>query len=191
MIGSTAFGIDCNSLRNPHNDFLKYGKKVFHIDWYQEIINVTSMFFPQLLTALKIPIVRPNISRFYTALVKETVKYREDNDVIRNDLMNLLIQLKNNVDIRKNQTRLFESSTTENKDPFTMRDLTAQAYIFLVAGFETTSGTLSFCFHELACNQEVQKKAREHVLGVLGKYYGILSYESLKDMTYLDQIVQG
>lgn len=194
VIGTTSFGIECNSLKNPETEFLKYGRKVFEVDWYQGLVHATSAICPSILTLLKIPIVRPQISKFYTELVKETVEFREKNGVIRNDLLQLLIQLKNNSDISSGSEKLHKSNgsfDSEDLNQFTLRDLTAQAYIFLVAGFETTSSTLAYCFHELSCNTKIQRLAREEVVHVLGMYSGKICDVALKNMTYLDKIIQG
>ena len=50
---------------------------------------------PSLAVALKINVNPPDISNFFMKVVKETVEYREKNNVTRNDFMQLLIQLKN------------------------------------------------------------------------------------------------
>lgn len=51
--------------------------------------------FKHLAIALRMRAVRKDVSTFFLDIVKETVEYREKNNVKRNDFMDLLIQLKN------------------------------------------------------------------------------------------------
>jgi cytochrome P450 family 6 len=69
--------------------------------------------------------------------------------------------------------------------------VTAQAMVFFFAGFETSSSNLSFAFMELARHPELQRTARRHIEEVLERYDGQVTYQSLKEMTYLDWILQG
>lgn len=71
-----------------------------------------------------------------------------------------------------------------------MKTVAAQAFVFFAAGFETTSTTLSFCLYELALNPEIQIKAVQEVRNVKEKY-GMLSYESTQEMTYVEHIIEG
>ena len=74
---------------------------------------------------------------------------------------------------------------------FTDNLLASQAFVFFVAGFETSSTTLSFCLHELAVNPDIQDKLRDSIKLTLKKYDGKITYESLQNMPYLDQVVDG
>jgi cytochrome P450 family 6 len=67
----------------------------------------------------------------------------------------------------------------------------AQATQFFLAGFETTSSTISFALYELAINQDIQRKLRKEIRNVLSKFDEEISYESLKEMEYLDMCVKG
>lgn len=69
--------------------------------------------------------------------------------------------------------------------------LTAQAIIFLTAGTESVSGTMSFILYHLAKDVTVQERLSEEVDRVLAKHGGCYSYQAVKEMTYLDQIIQG
>lgn len=71
-----------------------------------------------------------------------------------------------------------------------MLEAAAQAFVFFIAGFETSSTTASHCLYELAVHQEIQEKVREEIKSVLEEY-GQLNYESLNRMTYLHQCVSG
>jgi len=67
----------------------------------------------------------------------------------------------------------------------------AQALIFLIAGYETSAGTLSFALYELALHPEIQQRLRAEILQVLSKHGGKLTYDGMQDMSYLERVVSG
>jgi cytochrome P450 family 9 len=80
-----------------------------------------------------------------------------------------------------------ESEVTKNrrKQEITLEDITAQAFVFFLAGFKTVSTLLTFAFYELAINQDVQNRLREEIQSVSEE----LTYEVLLGMKYLDMVV--
>jgi len=73
----------------------------------------------------------------------------------------------------------------------TVDEAAAQAFIFFLAGFETTSTTTSFALFEMASNSLIQQNARNEALKVLAKYDGQLTYDGLLEMKYMDMVVNG
>lgn len=71
-----------------------------------------------LARKLHLKVIPDEISDFYTTVVRDTINYREQNDVVRNDFMNLLIELKN--------------SKADNA--LTLNQVAAQCFIFFLAG---------------------------------------------------------
>jgi len=69
--------------------------------------------------------------------------------------------------------------------------ITSQAFVFFIAGFETSSTTISHALYELALNQEIQDKLREEIDEVYAKYDGNLTYDNIKNMNYLDKVFKG
>jgi hypothetical protein len=67
----------------------------------------------------------------------------------------------------------------------------AQAFQFLLAGFETSSNAMSFALYELALHPEIQQRLREEILQVLSKQDAKVTYDGIQDMTYLDMVVSG
>nr|CAD7457129.1 unnamed protein product [Timema tahoe] len=150
-------------------------------------------------------------------VVKETVEYREKNNVVRNDFMQLLIQLKNQGKLDPededppNGTRRMSSGvagrgvpSTDTKEgnidrpdgllvlcPTDLTDkvLAAQAFVFFLAGFETSSTAMSFCMYELALNQDIQDQLRVEVDDALQAHGDVMTYEAVQDMHYLDRII--
>ena len=72
-----------------------------------------------------------------------------------------------------------------------MDQITAQVLVFFIGGFETTSVTISFCLYELAKNLDIQKHLRTEIDRVLEEYGGEITYDGIKEMKYLDQVVSG
>ena len=59
-----------------------------------------------------------------------------------------------------------------------------------MAGFDTTSNTLSLASYELAVNDDVQRKLREEILEVENTKTGeTVTYDDLQKMKYLDKVV--
>jgi len=69
--------------------------------------------------------------------------------------------------------------------------ITAQAFVFFVAGFETSSTTMSHALYELAINQQVQDKLREEIDQECASHGSNLTYENVKKMNYLDKVFKG
>lgn len=80
-------------------------------------------------------------------------------------------------------------SDTQKK--LTLDEITAQTFIFYIAGFETSSTTLSFCLYELVKNPEIQQRAHEEIDRILEKHDGKITYEALSEMKYLETCING
>lgn len=77
-------------------------------------------------------------------------------------------------------------------EKFDELDVAANVFLFFVAGFETTASTLSYCFYELALNQDIQDKLRSEVQQIKNKSRSkTMTYELLREMTYMDAVITG
>lgn len=138
---------------------------------------------------------------FFMNAVKETVDYREKNKTQRNDFMQLLIELKNKGKIEDADSKYQNNKEEEilpkdekasgAEQKFTLTDAAAQAFVFFIAGFETSSTTMTFAFYELALNPDVQKTLQDEIDKILAKHDNKITYEAVAQMEYLDWVVQG
>jgi cytochrome P450 family 6 len=67
----------------------------------------------------------------------------------------------------------------------------AQTFQFLAAGFETPGTTMSFALYELAMHPDIQHRLRAEIIRVMAKHQGVLTYEGIQEMSYLDMVVSG
>ncbi|XP_060652620.1 cytochrome P450 6a2-like isoform X2 [Drosophila nasuta] len=122
-----------------------------------------------------------DVHGFFMGLVNEKIAYREKENIKRNDFMEMLIELK-----KKGSYTLENGEVVKGLD---IGELAAQVFVFYVGGFETSSSTMSYALYELSQHQDIQDKLREHINSVLQQHEGKLTYESIKAMDYLDQVI--
>ncbi|XP_058126451.1 cytochrome P450 6A1-like [Anopheles coustani] len=179
VIGTCAFGIDCNSLNDPNAEFLRMGRRVFEVPRGRILKFFFMATFKDFSRRIHIKGTSDEVSEFFFKVVQETIEYREKNNIQRNDFMNLLMQLKNG-------GQLDESGETVGT--LSLNEVVAQAFVFFLGGFETSSTTMSYCLYELSLNEEIQQRARECVQNAVRKHGG-LTYDALMDMPYIDQCI--
>lgn len=127
IIGSVAFGIECNSLEDESAKFLEMGLKVFQQPRNSFLKQLLAVTYPEIARKFGIKIVRDDVSEFFMNVVRDVVDYREKNDVKRNDFMDLLLQLKNSDEF----TDKSESSSKLGK--LTIEEIAAQVFVFFLA----------------------------------------------------------
>lgn len=176
VIGTCAFGIECNSLKDPNTEFRNMGRKVFGEPRHSQYIIAFKNNFKNVARILGMKTNHDDVSEFFLNAVFDTVKYREQNNVHRNDFMDLLISIKNEQSLDKQ---------------LTMNEIAAQAFIFFLAGFETSSTTLTYCLYELALNKDIQTKTRQQIQNAFKKHNGQFTYEMMMDISYIDHVLQG
>lgn len=95
VIGNVAFGLDMNSMTNPNSMFRKMGRKVFDTPPLQTIKVLFLTTFRKFTQKFGFKVINSEVSDFFLSSIKETVEYREKNDIKRNDFLSLLLQIKN------------------------------------------------------------------------------------------------
>ncbi|XP_067620602.1 cytochrome P450 6a8 [Eurosta solidaginis] len=179
IIGHCAFGVECNSLKDPNVEFRHMGRKVFYPQYFSIRWRIFQLTYPHLFKIFTFFNYRRfalDVEQFITHLVRETVRIREEQNIKRNDFLNLLMEMRHQKD--------------ENGQPLmTTENMAAQVFAFFIAGFETSSSNLSFGIYELAKNPHIQDKLRAEIMSVMAKHNGKLTYEAIQDMTYLDCVM--
>uniref|UniRef100_A0A0A9YG98 Putative cytochrome P450 6a14 n=1 Tax=Lygus hesperus TaxID=30085 RepID=A0A0A9YG98_LYGHE len=201
VISSCAFGIESNSIGNPNSEFRVFSKKIFTPSKMLVFKTVLRMLSPALFTLLKMKSLQPGIEEFVMNIVKQSFDHRLTTGYTRNDFIQLLLQLReqgtveveeHEKDEEDHQETLLNNQLSHSigKEVVELDDglLGAQLFVFLIAGFETTSTTIYHLTYLLSQNEECQDKAREEINRILAKH-GDFSYDMLRELTYLSNCI--
>jgi cytochrome P450 family 6 len=115
VISSCAFGIQCNSLKNPDAEFRQWGKKFFDSSIRNRVTGILNRLCPRAMSWLRLSPMDPKASNYFRSTFKEVMMYREKNNITRNDFMQLLIQVKNNVNLG-DESEILEMNGQGNLD---------------------------------------------------------------------------
>lgn len=150
------------------------GRKFFNEFSLVDRINLfLTLYAPNVSQKFGVKNIQKEVSSFFLKSISDTVSYREKNNLQRNDLLQLLIDMKNS-DVK-----------------LSMNELVGQVFTFFVAGFETSSSTTSLALFELSREPGLQDKLRQEILEVLKKHDNKITYDAIAEMKYLSQVVDG
>lgn len=175
VIGTIAFGIECNSLKNPNSEFMQMIRMITSKSKYGAKISLLLRTFPNIGRMLRMKETPEDMAASFMKMVTETVEHREKNNVRRNDVMDILISSKNQ----------------NSSDALTLNEIAANAFVFFMGGFDSSSTAMTSLFYELAMNPDIQTKAREMILKHLEKHNGKYTYEMLTELPFIEQVVKG
>lgn len=115
------------------------------------------------------------IRDYFLALVETTVVHRESTQTRRNDMLQLLI------DLRKSNNG-FEPS---------LEEIAGNSFIFFFAGVETSTGVALYCLYELSRDYELWKKAQDSVGEALLKHNNEFTYDMVQDIKFIENCMKG
>lgn len=183
IVSSAAFGMESNTLTYEHPEFVAIFRKIFGDEGNSTMSSIVRGIAPKLAKFLGVRMFAKEVDDFFFDVVGGNIKYRESNNVVRNDFLNMLIQLKNKGVVDG------EISTDVRK--LTYDETIAQAFIFFFAGADTSSTAISYTIAELGNNLDIQERLRQEVLDKTQNTNGEITSENLHEMTYLNQVVNG
>ncbi|XP_013110655.2 cytochrome P450 6d1 [Stomoxys calcitrans] len=198
IIGSVIFGLDVDSFSNPGNEFRELSDRLVgqeNAPTIQRLRNLMNFVCPPAAKLLSLLGVHDPVTQRLRDIIQHTIEFREKNGVIRKDLLQLFIELKNTGQISENDKWQATKAKSEHTKAYMSIDMiAANSFLFYVAGSETTAATISFTLYEMAMYPEILAKAQKEVDEILQKHDlkpdGQLTYEAIQDMKYLDLCVK-
>ncbi|XP_046630321.1 cytochrome P450 9e2-like [Neodiprion virginianus] len=173
-IATAAFGLRVNCMEDKNNAFHTWGKRA--TDLSSSLVLSKIILFrvcPRLSRWWGMSLISEKSAKFFKDFVKENLASRKKLNIARPDVIHLLSQ----------------ASKKNDGIVITVDDVIAQAFNSFFAGFDTSSTLMCYTAYELAVNPDIQDRLRDEIDRCLRDNRGIISYESLNDMKYLDAVV--
>lgn len=121
VIGNIAFGLELNSIKDPDAEFRRMGKKIFLQDTNLQFKILFLASFRSLGRKLGMRLLPTDVSDFFLKTLRETIDYRLENNIERNDVVDLLLKVN-------------KDSKGGEDGKLTFHELAAQCFVFFIAG---------------------------------------------------------
>lgn len=190
VIASVAYGLDVDCILEPEHPFRQNGRKFFARSWRNGLRNFCRFVCPQLMHLLGMRFIDNDVEAFFFDLVERMIELREKQKIVRKDIFQMLIQLRNTGKVHENQWDTVIAKDEKNK-MLTLNEMVAQVFVLFVAGFETSSSTISYCLYELAKNPDIQGQVQAEIDSVLAKTNGQITFDAVNEMKFLDACIDG
>ena len=201
-IAKCAFGTDIDANKNADNPFVVNAKQLFTIKTLKILLTNLLPIFLLRLFRIKSVFNEEN-NQFFIRVARHIIRKRRESNQMYNDFLQLLMDCQSNENNKKEvqldseshylneeqeESELETLKFHSGKKELTEDEIVAQAWVFFLAGYETTASTLSYCTHELALNQNVQEKLYQEIKCSADKN-GEIDYETLAKLPYLDAVI--
>ncbi|XP_029911948.1 cytochrome P450 3A56-like [Myripristis murdjan] len=181
VVTSTAFSVDIDSINNPSDPFVTNIKKMLKFDLFSPLFILIAVFpfLAPIFEKMEFSFFPTSVTDFFYASLKKIKSNRESSEhKTRVDFLQLMIDSQ-----KDNDT----SGTGENKG-LTDHEILSQAMIFLFAGYETSSSSLTFLAYNLATNPDTMKRLQEEIDSTFPNKAPV-EYQAMMQMEYLDSVI--
>uniref|UniRef100_A0A9L0K421 Thromboxane-A synthase n=1 Tax=Equus asinus TaxID=9793 RepID=A0A9L0K421_EQUAS len=183
VVASIAFGTQVDSQTAPEDPFVEHCRRFFAFSIPRPIL-VLILSFPSIM----VPLARilPNKNRdelngFFNKLIRNVIALRDQQaaEERRRDFLQMVLDARHSVasvgvenfDIVRQVFSSTKSTANPSQrhqprplsKPLTVDEVVGQAFIFLIAGYEIVTNTLSFATYLLATNPDCQEKLLREV----------------------------
>ncbi|KAM9857432.1 cytochrome P450 3A56-like isoform 2-T3 [Aulostomus maculatus] len=181
VVTSTSFSVDIDSLNNPSDPFVTNIKKMLKFDLFSPLFLIVA-FFPfmgPIFEKMEFSFFPSSVTDFFYASLQKIKSNRlTSKQPNRVDFLQLMIDSQN-----QNEPK----GVGEHKG-LTDHEVLSQAMMFLFAGYETSSSSLTFLAYNLATNPHVMTKLQEEVDSTFPNKAPV-QYQALMQMDYLDSVI--
>lgn len=148
------------------------GSKLFDFDFKFILYFLVIQMFPFVSKIYTMSLVPKSIEHFFTQLMDDAIKLRKSSGIERDDYLGYLLQLQK----KKNLQHI---------------DMAAHTLTFFLDGYETSSLVIAHILYRLAKHPAVQERLRTEIEESLRLNGDQVTYESIGEMKYLDQVFHG
>lgn len=178
---TSSFGLNVDLFNDYRGIIERAGHYAFRSTYAAEL----DMLFPNIWKKINMSLYNHDVNRFSYEVVKMALQQKNDIPSDRNDAIDMMLALRHEGEIAASKRNADGKSVSLE---ITDHVMAGQVFIIFVAGFGNNALTLSYTLFYLAKHPEVQEKLIKEIRDVLAKHNEQLTYDSVKEMTYLDYV---
>ncbi|XP_030646830.1 cytochrome P450 3A40 isoform X2 [Chanos chanos] len=184
VVTSTAFSVDIDSMNQPNDPFVTNIKKMLKFSFFNPLLVIITLFpfMSPLFDKLELSFFPKSVLDFFYNFLKKVKEDRSKNaHNNRVDFMQLMVdsQIQENGEV---------SAEGQSVKGLTDHEVLSQAMIFIFAGYETSSSTLSYVAYHLAIHPDTMRKLQKEIDETFPDKSPV-TYEKLMQMEYLDMVI--
>ncbi|XP_055612265.1 probable cytochrome P450 28a5 [Uranotaenia lowii] len=168
VVSNCVFAIDAQSFSKDKPEIREMGRRIMDFNFTATVIMALTTFFPSIRNFHKFTFIPRDVEDFFIRIMKDAIRHRKTNNIVRNDYLDHLL-------------------TLEQKKEISEIDIAGHGVSFFADGFETSSSVITYCLFDLAAHPAAQKKLREEIRSYQANKGG-LTYENINEMPYLEQV---
>ncbi|XP_009888357.1 PREDICTED: cytochrome P450 3A24-like [Charadrius vociferus] len=184
VVTSTSFSVNVDSMGNPSDPFVTNIKKFLKFNFLNPVF-VFLVLFPfvvPVLEKMNVTLLPSKVMDFFNGVFIKMKKEREKGSGRnRVDFLQLMVDSQSSQESSN-------SAETDSYKSLSDEEILAQALIFVFAGYETTSSTLSYISYNLAVHPDVQQQLQDEIDANLPNK-AAPTYNAIMQMEYLDMVV--
>ncbi|XP_069131275.1 cytochrome P450 3A24-like isoform X2 [Argopecten irradians] len=191
VIARTSFGLEINSQKDPNDPFVKH-VKTFSDSKIIAFLLIIYLFFPflnwlpRLIQSAGINMTK-EATNFFISVTEKALKDRRDNPGKHADFLELMAHAQAaNEECSKPDSSTPDPLTARKK--LTDKEIRSQALLFFMAGYETSSSTLTFTFYHLAIHTDICDRVLQELDDNLGNEAP--DYENIKKLSYMEMVIE-
>ena len=175
----STFGINVDSINNPDHPLVINGKKAFNTD--ANFSRIVSVLAPKVARYFRLEFMDKDMLDYFGNLVNETVTNIGSPCPDKPYFLQMMAEKVN--DKQSSTSSPNEQGKKRNKY-LTLDELTAQAIVLFIGGFDSTVSTLTHILYYLSKYPSIQQKVYEEIRDVTD-----FSNECLSQLKYLNAVI--
>ncbi|KAH9528103.1 Thromboxane-A synthase [Dermatophagoides farinae] len=207
VIAKCAFATDTNAHNDKENIFVQNARSFFNFNLFRMLLLIiTPSALIQLFAKSKIPPYYSKTADFFMNMSSHVIKQRRENKTKQcDDMLQLMIKAEHAKEksfekedaIDSHHVNQGEEEIYQEEEIFreiigskylNEEEIIAQSMVFLLAGYETTASTLTFCMYELAKHPNIQNKLYDEIKTIIDRGE-TLDFNNIMKLPYLDAVI--
>ncbi|KAM9556338.1 LOW QUALITY PROTEIN: cytochrome P450 3A29-like [Guaruba guarouba] len=183
VVASTCFSVNIDSMSSPSDPFVTNMKKFLKFSLLNPVLvfSVSLPFVTPVLDKMNVTLLPLRVMDFFKGIFLKMKEREKGSSTGRADFVQLMVDSQSSHDSS-------QSTETHSCKSLSDGEILAQALVFVFAGYETTSSTLSYLSYNLATHPDVQQRLQDETNAYLPNK-AAPTYNAITQMEYLDMVV--